>query len=84
MTRAIKHLIGAAHALDRQIGICGQAPSDHPEFAAFLVDQKIDSISVTPDALGKTIQTVAEVEAGTLSVDLAKEGVKEAALAGGG
>ena len=79
VTRAITHLITSAHALDRKIGICGQAPSDHPEFAAFLVDQGIDSISVTPDALGKTIQTVAEVEAGTLRVDLATD--RQVALA---
>jgi pyruvate,water dikinase len=79
VTRAIKLLITSAHAAGRKIGICGQAPSDHPEFAAFLVDQQIDSISVTPDALGKTIQTVAEVEAGTLSVDLSKDGGMAAA-----
>ncbi len=74
VTRAITQLIEAAHSADRMIGICGQAPSDHPEFAAFLVDQGIDSISVTPDALGKTIQTVSGVETGTESVDLSVDG----------
>ena len=56
-------VIGAAHEAGRKIGICGQAPSDHPEFAAFLVREGIDSISVTPDALARTITTVAEAEA---------------------
>jgi pyruvate,water dikinase len=56
-------VISAAHESGRKIGICGQGPSDHPEFAAFLVEQGIDSISVTPDALARTIARVAEAEA---------------------
>ncbi len=46
-----------------KIGICGQAPSDYPEFAQFLVEQGIDSISLNPDSLIKTLLQVAEVEA---------------------
>jgi pyruvate,water dikinase len=47
-----------------KIGLCGQAPSDHPEFARFLVEQGIDSISFTPDALLRGIENIhkAEVE----------------------
>jgi len=47
------------------IGICGQGPSDYPDFAQFLVEQHIDSISITPDALVKTILAIASVEART-------------------
>ncbi|NJM00095.1 MAG: phosphoenolpyruvate synthase [Synechococcaceae cyanobacterium SM2_3_2] len=47
----------------RKIGICGQAPSDYPEFAQFLVEQGIHSISLNPDSLIKTLLQVAEVEA---------------------
>jgi pyruvate, water dikinase len=47
----IRMVIERAHAKHRKVGICGQAPSDHPEFARFLADAGIDTISVTPDAL---------------------------------
>ncbi|MCX7929187.1 MAG: hypothetical protein N2663_00475, partial [Chlorobi bacterium] len=42
----------------KPIGICGQAPSDNPDFAAWLVAQGIDSISLNPDALVKTITAI--------------------------
>jgi pyruvate,water dikinase len=45
-----------------KIGICGQGPSDHPDFAQFLVEKNIDSISITPDALLKTVIAVSEIE----------------------
>ena len=45
----IRHVIAEAQRHDTRIGLCGQAPSDHPEFARFLVECGIDSISVTPD-----------------------------------
>lgn len=61
--RACSMVIRSAKECDRKIGICGQAPSDYPEFAAFLVEEGIDTISVTPDALGRTIRRVAEAEA---------------------
>jgi pyruvate,water dikinase len=60
--RACSMVIQSAKACGRKIGICGQAPSDYPEFAAFLVEEGIDTISVTPDALAHTIRRVAEVE----------------------
>lgn len=56
-------LIEKAHAQGRRVGICGQAPSDYPEFAAFLVEKGIDSLSLNPDALLRTVRTVAELEA---------------------
>jgi pyruvate,water dikinase len=46
----IRSVIEEAHKADAKIGLCGQAPSDHPEFADFLVDCGIDSISVSPDS----------------------------------
>ncbi len=46
----------------RKIGICGQAPSDFPEFAQFLVQQGIDSISLNPDAVMKTTKAIVEME----------------------
>ncbi|HEU0210525.1 MAG TPA: putative PEP-binding protein [Candidatus Udaeobacter sp.] len=45
------HAKAVARAKRRKIGICGQAPSDYPEFAQFLVEQKIDSISLNPDTV---------------------------------
>lgn len=47
----------------KKIGICGQAPSDYPEIAEFLVKQGIDSISLNPDSVLKTVSRIAEVEA---------------------
>lgn len=57
-------LIEKAHAKGRPVGICGQAPSDYPEFAAFLVERGIDSISLNPDALLRAVKKVAEMEVG--------------------
>jgi pyruvate,water dikinase len=60
----IRQLIRAAHRADKKVGICGQAPSDYPDFAAFLVEAGIDSISLNPDSVIEVKQRVAEVEAG--------------------
>jgi len=49
--RMIELVIERAHRCGRSVGICGQAPSDHPEFAEFLLRAGIDSISLNPDAL---------------------------------
>ncbi|MFP4630425.1 MAG: phosphoenolpyruvate synthase [Desulfohalobiaceae bacterium] len=46
-----------------KVGICGQAPSDYPEFAAFLVQEGIDSISLNPDSVLQVMRRVAQVEA---------------------
>jgi pyruvate,water dikinase len=61
--RSIRDLIAAAHRAGRKVGICGQAPSDHPDFAAFLVEAGIDSISLNPDSVIAVKRKVAEVEA---------------------
>ena len=63
--RLVKQVINVAHAHEprRKIGICGQAPSDFPEFAEFLVECGIDSISLNADAIISTRLHVAEVEA---------------------
>ncbi len=55
-------LIQKAHRAGRTVGICGQAPSDYPEFAAFLVAQGIDSISLSPDAVVRTQMRVSAAE----------------------
>ncbi|MEN8447162.1 MAG: putative PEP-binding protein, partial [Cyanobacteria bacterium J06555_13] len=47
---------------NRKIGICGQAPSDYPEFAQFLVEQGIDSISLNPDSVLTTTLVIAAME----------------------
>ncbi len=60
--RMVQHAITTARACDRKIGICGQAPSDYPEFARFLVEQGINSISLNPDSVLKTILEIAEAE----------------------
>ncbi|MBF2008745.1 MAG: phosphoenolpyruvate synthase [Chlorogloeopsis fritschii C42_A2020_084] len=60
--RMVKMAIAAAKKHHRKIGICGQAPSDYPEFAQFLVEQGIDSISLNPDSVLKTMLEVAKVE----------------------
>ena len=46
----------------RKIGICGQVPSDYPEFTGFLVEQGIDSISLNPNSVLKTLLEVAAAE----------------------
>src|SRR5690606_12477599 len=60
--RMIARSISTANAKGRKIGICGQAPSDYPDFAKFLVEQGIDSISLTPDAVLRTSLAVLELE----------------------
>jgi pyruvate,water dikinase len=62
VTTMISNVIQRARANGRKIGICGQAPSDYPEFAQFLVEQGIDSISLNPDSLMKTTVKIVEVE----------------------
>ena len=60
--KLIKQAITAAHKKNRKIGICGQAPSDKPDFAEFLVENGIDSISLNPDSIIKTTLVIAEKE----------------------
>jgi len=60
--RMIAHAISSAQKANKPIGICGQAPSDFPEFAEWLVTQGIDSISLNPDTAIKTSLRVATAE----------------------
>ncbi|ADJ28536.1 phosphoenolpyruvate synthase [Nitrosococcus watsonii] len=63
---AVKEMIATviryAHEKQRKIGLCGQAPSDYPEFAHFLVQANIDSISVNPDSFVKVKKQIATAE----------------------
>jgi pyruvate,water dikinase len=61
----VASVIEAARAAGRKIGICGQAPSDYPEFTRFLVERGITSISLNPDALIRGLEAIAEAERGT-------------------
>jgi pyruvate,water dikinase len=63
--RMVAAVIRTAKEKGRKIGICGQAPSDYPEFARFLVEQGIDSISLTPDAVLRTTVDVLKLERST-------------------
>ncbi|QCB95778.1 phosphoenolpyruvate synthase [Arthrobacter sp. PAMC25564] len=58
----ISEAIRKAHVAGIKIGICGQGPSNHPDFAAFLVREGIDSISLNPDSYLRTVPRIAEAE----------------------
>ena len=60
--RMISMLIESAKRNNVKVGICGQGPSDYPEFAEFLVEEGIDTISVTPDSMAKTVKTIHDLE----------------------
>lgn len=60
--RAINHLIQAAHKDGKTVGICGQAPSEYPEFTNFLIKCGIDYVSVNPDMVKETKRNVAHFE----------------------
>jgi len=75
----IAGVIRDAKASGRKIGICGQAPSDHPEFARFLVEQGIDSISLNPDAVLKTTLVVLDAERRREQVAAVRPGMAGAA-----
>ena len=63
VTRFIGDAISRAHAAGIRIGICGQAPSNYPEFGRFLVERGIDSISLNPDSFVVATREVAQAEA---------------------
>ena len=67
--KMIAQAIDAAHRAGKKIGICGQAPSDYPEFARFLVERGITSISLNPDTVIQTTGIILNAEA-----ELATEG----------
>jgi pyruvate,water dikinase len=58
----IARAIAAARRMGKPIGICGQAPSDYPDFAAWLVSERIDSISLNPDVVMATTLRIAAAE----------------------
>jgi len=60
--KQIRYLINTAHDAGLKVGLCGQAPSDYPEFCSFLVESGIDSISFNPDALLQGIRNIAAAE----------------------
>ncbi|WP_455371101.1 putative PEP-binding protein, partial [Petrachloros mirabilis] len=60
--KMVAQVIRTAKATGKKVGICGQAPSDYPEFARFLVEEGIDSLSLNPDAVVKTTMAVVERE----------------------
>ena len=59
--RMIEMVVERAHRAGRRVGICGQAPSDHPDLAVFLAKQGIDSISLVPDSLPRVARRLATV-----------------------
>ncbi len=63
VSQLLAQVFSTAKACGRPIGLCGQAPSDYPEFARFLVEQGIDSISFTPDALLRGMANMVAAEA---------------------
>jgi pyruvate, water dikinase len=65
--KMIRELIDAAHRKKRKVGICGQAPSDYPEFAQFLAEAGIDSISLNPDSVVGTIISLAKEKASKIA-----------------
>jgi pyruvate,water dikinase len=68
----IENVIREAHKAGAKVGLCGQAPSDHPEFAEFLVACGIDSISVSPDSFIAVKRRVAAAEAAMKDTDAPK------------
>ncbi|MFT6796845.1 MAG: pyruvate,water dikinase, partial [Maribacter sp.] len=72
--RMISMAIQSARNTTTKIGLCGQAPSDFPEFAEFLIKEGIDSISFSPDALLKGIENINKAERNNVTFGLAKSG----------
>ncbi len=60
--KLVSEIIKKCKRKKKYVGICGQAPSDYPDFAQFLVDQGIESMSLNPDTVVKTIMSIAEKE----------------------
>ena len=62
VSELLKQVIKTCKANNTKIGICGQGPSDYPDFAEFLVKEGIDTISLTPDSVIKNIKVISEIE----------------------
>jgi pyruvate,water dikinase len=80
--RMVTLAIEAAHRAGKKIGICGQAPSDYPEFARFLVEKGISSISLNPDTVLQTTHFILEVETELASQDISRKATRPRILAG--
>jgi len=78
--KMVQLVIEKAKKNGKKIGICGQAPSDYPEFAEFLVRCGIDSISLNPDTVIKTTDRILQVEK-ELGIPRRKESAKKALAA---
>jgi len=72
VTTLIRGVIRSAHKLRRKVGLCGEAPSNHPEFARFLVQAGIDSISVNPGSFARVKGTVGSAESEDVAAAAAK------------
>lgn len=70
--RVVSMAIRSANRTKTKIGLCGQAPSDFPEFAQFLVDEGIDSISFNPDALLQGIENINKAEKRNITFGMAE------------
>jgi pyruvate,water dikinase len=70
VTRFIGEVITRAHGAGIKVGICGQGPSNHADFAEFLVSEGIDSVSLNPDSFAKTVNIIAAAEAARRSASL--------------
>jgi pyruvate,water dikinase len=84
VTRLIADVIRRARACGRKVGICGQAPSDYPEFARFLVDCGIDSISLNPDTVLRTTEVILDAERELQAAEVRRGGEPRAAVRPGG
>lgn len=56
--RQLAYMLGKAHAMGKYIGICGQGPSDHYDFAKFLIQHNITSLSLNPDKFFETVKNI--------------------------
>ncbi|MBU3024510.1 phosphoenolpyruvate synthase [Zobellia galactanivorans] len=70
--KMIAMVIESAHKTHTKIGLCGQAPSDYPEFAQFLVEKGINSISFNPDALIAGIKNITKAEKNKIGYGMAQ------------
>ncbi len=77
VTSLIRRLITVAHEEGKKVGLCGQAPSDYPEFAHFLVGCGIDSISFNPDALVHGIENIITAENNTVLYPYLRRSLEE-------
>jgi pyruvate,water dikinase len=73
----IRNVIEEAHKAGAKVGLCGQAPSDHPEFAEFLVECGIDSISVSPDSFLRVKSKVALAEGAVGKIEKSSDATRQ-------